>query len=83
MHVRIRFARIGKYTVLVGKWSSDSIVGRVTCYGLDEQGVGVRVSVGSRIFSLRRPDRLMGSPSLLCSGYGGSFPGRKAAGACS
>jgi hypothetical protein len=33
--------------------------GIATGYGLDERGVGVRVLVGSRIFSsARRPDRL-------------------------
>jgi hypothetical protein len=37
----------------------DSAVGIATGYGLDERGVGVRVPVGSRIFSFpNRPDRL-------------------------
>jgi hypothetical protein len=31
--------------------SRDSVVGIATGYGLDDQGVGVRVPVGSRIFS--------------------------------
>jgi hypothetical protein len=45
-------------------------------YGLDDRGVGVRVPVWSRIYSTsRRPDRLRGPPSLLSSGYRGSFPG--------
>jgi hypothetical protein len=35
----------------LGKWSRDSVVGIATGYGLDEGGVGVRVPVGSRIFS--------------------------------
>jgi hypothetical protein len=36
--------------------SQDSIVRIATGYGLDDQGVGVRVPVGSRIFStLSRP----------------------------
>jgi hypothetical protein len=36
-----------------------SEVGTATGYGLDDRGVGVRVPVGSRIFSSsRRPDRL-------------------------
>jgi hypothetical protein len=39
--------------------SRDSVVGIATTYGLDDRGVGVRVPVGSRIFSSRnRPDRL-------------------------
>jgi hypothetical protein len=39
--------------------SRDSAEGIATVYGLDDRGVGVRVPVGSRIFSsLRRPDRL-------------------------
>jgi hypothetical protein len=37
----------------------DSAVGIASGYGLDNRGVGVRVPVGSRIFSSpRRPDRL-------------------------
>jgi hypothetical protein len=37
----------------------DSSVGIPTGYGLDDPGVGVRVTVVSRIFSSpRRPDRL-------------------------
>jgi hypothetical protein len=39
--------------------SSYSVVGIATSYGLDDQGVGVRVPVGSRMFSSPdRPDRL-------------------------
>jgi hypothetical protein len=50
--------------------SRDSVVGIATGYGLDERGVGVRVPVGSRIFSSpRRPDRLWGPPSFLSNGY--------------
>jgi hypothetical protein len=45
--------------------SRDSIVGIATSYGLDDKGVGVRVPVGSRIFSSsRRPDRPWGPPNL-------------------
>jgi hypothetical protein len=41
-----------------------------TSYGLDEQEVGVRVPVGSIIFSSpRRLDRLWGPPNLLCNEY--------------
>jgi hypothetical protein len=39
--------------------SRDSAVGIATSYGLDDRGVGVRVPVGSRIFSSPdRPDQL-------------------------
>jgi hypothetical protein len=42
--------------------SRDSSVGIATGYGLDDRGVGVRVPVGSRIFSCQRcADRLCGS----------------------
>jgi hypothetical protein len=46
--------------------SRDSVVDIATSYGLDNRGVGVRVPVGSRIFSSSRyPDRLWGPPNLL------------------
>jgi hypothetical protein len=32
-------------------WNRDSSVGIATGYGLDDRGVGIRVPVGSRIFS--------------------------------
>jgi hypothetical protein len=44
--------------------SQDSVVGIATGYGLDDRGVGVRVPVGSRIFSSRRLDRLLGPTQL-------------------
>jgi hypothetical protein len=62
--------------------SQDSVVSIATGYGLDDRGVRVQVSVGSRNFSSpHRPDRLWGSPYLLFIGYWGSFPRGKAAGA--
>jgi hypothetical protein len=46
-------------SVYVNRGSRDSSVGMATSYGLDDGGVGVRVPVGSRIFtSPNRPDRL-------------------------
>jgi hypothetical protein len=54
----------------------DSSVGIATGYRLEDQAVGFRVSVGSRIFSSpRRPDRLWGSLNLLSNGYRGLFSG--------
>jgi hypothetical protein len=45
-------------------YSRDSVVGIATAYGLDDRGVGVRVSVGSGIFSSpQRPDRLGAHPA--------------------
>jgi hypothetical protein len=55
--------------------SRDSVVGIATGYGLDAQGVGLRVPVGSRIFSSPcRPDWFWGPPNLISNGYGGHFP---------
>jgi hypothetical protein len=51
------------------KESRDSSVCTATGYGLDDRGVGVRVPVGSRIFtSLSRSNRLWGPPTLLFYG---------------
>jgi hypothetical protein len=49
--------------------SWDNIVGIATNHGLDDQGVGVRVPLGSRIFSSPcHPDQLWCQPNLLCNG---------------
>jgi hypothetical protein len=62
----------------------DSVVGIANSYGLVDRGVGVRVQVGSRIFSSQnRPGRFWGPPNLLTNGYRGALyprvnrPGRK------
>jgi hypothetical protein len=56
----------------------DSIVGIAIGYGFDDRGVGVRVSVGSRIFcSSHRREWLWCPPNLLSNGYRGFFPGVK------
>jgi hypothetical protein len=60
----------------------DSAVGVATGYELDDRGVGVRVPVGSRIFSMwSRPTLGLTQPPILYNGYWGSFSGGKAAGA--
>jgi hypothetical protein len=51
--------------------SRDSSVGIANGYGLDNRGVGVRVTVVSRIFSPPRPDRHWGPPNLLSNAYEG------------
>jgi hypothetical protein len=60
------------------KWKSRSrasVVYIATGYGPDDRGVGVRVPVGSRIFSSpRRPGQFWCSLSLLSNGYRGLFP---------
>jgi hypothetical protein len=58
-----------------GSVSRDSAVGIAIAYGLDDRGVGVRVPVGSRIFSSPRlPYGLWGQSNFLSSGYRGFFP---------
>jgi hypothetical protein len=53
-------------TGLVRVTSRDSAVGIATSYWMNDREVGVRVQVGSRIFSSpRRRDRLWGPPNLL------------------
>jgi hypothetical protein len=52
----------------------DSAVGIATGHWMDDWGVGVRVPVGSRIFSSsRRPDRLWVHPTSYPLGTGGSL----------
>jgi hypothetical protein len=46
--------------------SRDSVVGITTGYGLDDGGVGVRVTVVSRIFSSPRP--IQWAPGLFPRG---------------
>jgi hypothetical protein len=45
----------------------DSVVGIATGYGLDNQGVGVRIQEGSRIFSFPRLQDLVWVPTSLIS----------------
>jgi hypothetical protein len=64
--------------------SRDSAVGMATSYGLDGRGVGVRVPIGSRIFSSpRRPDSSGVNPTSYSIGTGDSSPWGNAAGAWS
>jgi hypothetical protein len=52
-----------------------SVVCIATGYGLNDGVFGVRLPVGSRIFtSPYRPDLLWDPPSLLSNGYRGIFP---------
>jgi hypothetical protein len=57
--------------------SRDSVVGIATGYGLDDRGVGVRVSVKTFLHVVQTGSRV--HPTYLI-GTEGSFPGCKAAG---
>jgi hypothetical protein len=73
---RVRYERPTSITKQTYICEVHSAVGIATVYGLDNRWVGVRVPVGSRIFSSpRRPDRIWGPPSLLSNGYGGKAAG--------
>jgi hypothetical protein len=61
--------------------SRDSVVGIATGYGLDDRGVGVRVPVGSRIFSTSSRPTLGSTQTSYSMGTGGFSPADKAAGA--
>jgi hypothetical protein len=56
---------------MIGSMSSrSSIVGIVSVYRLDDLRVGVRVPVGSRIFTFPyHPDRLWNPPNLPSNAY--------------
>jgi hypothetical protein len=71
----IKFSPLLFYFLYLRDVSWGSAVGIATAYRLDDQGVGVEVPEGSRIFSSPHcPDRLWGSPSLLFNGYRELFP---------
>jgi hypothetical protein len=57
--------------ILVSESNNPSIsLGTAIGYELDERELGVRVQVGSTIFTSRyRPDRLWGPPNLISNGY--------------
>jgi hypothetical protein len=62
-------------------WIGDSAVGIATDYGLDKRGVGVRVPIGSRIFSMSSRPALVSIQPPIQWVPRGSFPGGKTAGA--
>jgi hypothetical protein len=73
--VIVVFEQVTCLNVLLFWYQYMSAFGIATGNGLDDQGVGVRAPVGSRIFSFpRHPDRLWGPPCLLSNGHGGLFP---------
>jgi hypothetical protein len=62
------------YKRLFSSMSRGWAVGIANGYGLDGRGVGIRLPVGTGIFSSRRPDRFWDPPSPLSNGYRGLFP---------
>jgi hypothetical protein len=86
---RNRSGRCGEENILPyreskpGRPSRSPSLYRLSYYGLDDRGVKVRFPVGSRIFSLCRPNWLWGPPRLLSNGYRQFFPRVKAAGSWS
>jgi hypothetical protein len=69
------------YILVNVKYLSTS-VGIANGYRFEGRSFGFRASVGVRSFSSPcRPDRFLGSPSFLYSGYHGLFPGGRATGA--
>jgi hypothetical protein len=67
--------------VLIYIKSRGSAVGTATRYGLEDQGVGVRVPARSIIFTSFLPDLFWAQPSSYTMVTGGAFPVVKAAGA--
>jgi hypothetical protein len=67
---------------VVEVWTcTHSAVGIATGYGMDDIWLGIRVPVGSGIFTaLYRPDRLWTHAAFLPTGMGGLFPKGKADG---
>jgi hypothetical protein len=64
------------------RYNNEYAVGIATAYGLDDRGVGVRVPVGVKNFSLVYIVQTGSGahPTSYPMGTGGSFPGGKAAG---
>jgi hypothetical protein len=62
-------------------WCLDNAVYITTGYGLDDRGFGIRVPVGTRIFSTSSRLAPEVHPASYRMGAGGSFPGGKAPGA--
>jgi hypothetical protein len=70
-----------KYTSAYNIRIKDNAVGTATAYGLDNQGVGVRVQVEARIFSPQRQTGSGAYPAYYPTVTRGSIPGGNAAGA--
>jgi hypothetical protein len=70
------------HTILILLLQFDSVVGITTGYGLEDQGVEVRVPVRQEFVLLHVVQTDYGDhPTSYTMGTGGSFPGGKAAGA--